>query len=241
MKLFVLVFGLISTFTEVCATKSEEVRYTSRTVRIGSVPFSLLHYKDKRWVVGIAFGAYGNSVSSFYFHKKGMSEKALEASFLSLSPDKKAICLADTALWLTTLWKHAGEDVNPYTFEDLRPSEKKVFDMLLFGGMPFSVTEDGCFKISGVFPRLRSWRKLHEHGKPENAFDFVYDDESGTWYYVSDGLREPMPSCSKVTPEDWIGYAIERKNRTRKRPLPLPNGYDSTRVQKVVQKDSFTE
>lgn len=170
-----------------------------------------------------------------------MSGKALEDSFPSLSPDKKAIRLADTAQWLTNLWKHVGEDVNPYAFKDLRTSEKKVFDMLLFGGMPFSITEDGCFKMSGVFPRLRSWRKHHEHGKPENAFDFVYNEESGTWYYVSDGLREPMPSCSKVTPEDWLGYAIERKNRTRKHPLPLPNGYDSVRAKKAVSDDGKIE
>lgn len=70
----------------------------------GTTPFSLLSYKDKRWVVGVAFGAYGNTVSSFYFHKDGMSESALENSFPSVISDK-ATRLAETMQWLSGLWK----------------------------------------------------------------------------------------------------------------------------------------
>lgn len=228
---FVLGAGMLRAEPATCKTE---------IVRVGATPFSLMRFGGKRWVVGVGFGAYGNSVSVLYFQGENTPGTALENSLPSASPDRKAVLLAGAAQQLVEIWRKVGEDVNPYAFENLRVSEKKVFDKLLFSGMPFSVTEDGHFKISGVFPNLRSWRNQHADGRPENAFDFVYDDAAGTWFDVTAGAREPMPSGTEISAEDWIGYAIERKNRTRETALPLPDGYDPARVRKLFERHTVS-
>ncbi|MCR5184159.1 MAG: hypothetical protein K6B46_05635 [Opitutales bacterium] len=206
-------------------------------IKQGSTQYLLMQHNDKRWVICVSYGSYGNSLAALYFQKKNTPETALENSLSHYKTNKKEIFLTETAKCLKSLWNSVGVDINPYAFEDLIVSKKELFSKLLFGRTPFSITDDGYFKISGVFPQF--WCSNRNYGlwETKNTFDFFYNDDLKTWINASDGLNEPMPMFLNVTTEDWIEYVIEQKNQIKKKVLPLPDKYDSKRANKLFKQN----